>query len=64
MEAEIELAGEDGLRTIKADDLYQDDGIQYLTKKPEELLTMPAQPASAYAPTTSVSPERASADPK
>jgi 4-hydroxybenzoyl-CoA reductase subunit beta len=45
MEAEIELAGEDGLRTIKADDLYQDDGIQYLTKKPEELLTKITLPA-------------------
>ena len=45
MEAGIELAGEDGLRTIKADDLYQDDGIQYLTKKPEELLTKITLPA-------------------
>jgi len=45
MEADIELAGEDGLRTIKADDLYQDDGIQYLTKKPEELLTKITLPA-------------------
>ncbi|MGK0154432.1 MAG: 4-hydroxybenzoyl-CoA reductase subunit beta [Neolewinella sp.] len=45
MEAEIELAGVDGLRTIKADDLYQDDGIQYVTKKPEELLTKITLPA-------------------
>lgn len=39
MEAEVELADASGTRTIVADDLYQDDGIQYLTKKPEELLT-------------------------
>lgn len=45
MEADIELASEDGLRTIKADELYNDDGIQYLTKKPEELLTKITLPA-------------------
>jgi len=45
MEAEIELVDESGARTIKADDLYQDDGIQYLTKKPEELLTRITLPA-------------------
>jgi len=45
MEAEVELAGEDGLRTIKGDELYRDDGIQYLTKKPEELLTKITLPA-------------------
>jgi 4-hydroxybenzoyl-CoA reductase subunit beta len=45
MEAEIELADGSGLRTLKADDLYQDDGIQYLTKKPEELLTKITLPA-------------------
>jgi 4-hydroxybenzoyl-CoA reductase subunit beta len=39
MEADVELVGTDGTRRIKAADLYQDDGIQYLTKKPEELLT-------------------------
>ncbi len=45
MEVDVELADENGLRTIKADDLYQDDGIQYLTKKPEELLTKLTLPA-------------------
>jgi len=45
MDAEIELADENGVRTIKADDLYQDDGIKYLTKKPEELLTKITLPA-------------------
>jgi 4-hydroxybenzoyl-CoA reductase subunit beta len=39
MEADVELVGVDGTRRIKASDLYRDDGIQYLTKKPEELLT-------------------------
>ncbi|MFK7739712.1 MAG: xanthine dehydrogenase family protein subunit M [Planctomycetota bacterium] len=45
MEAEVELASADGTRTLAADDLYQDDGIQYLTKKPEELLTKITLPA-------------------
>lgn len=45
MEAEVELVGVDGVRTIKAGDLYRDDGIQYLTKKPEELLTRLILPA-------------------
>jgi 4-hydroxybenzoyl-CoA reductase subunit beta len=45
MEAEIELVGADGPRTIVAADLYRDDGIQYLTKKPEELLTRLILPA-------------------
>ncbi|MCB9878019.1 MAG: FAD binding domain-containing protein [Planctomycetes bacterium] len=46
MEAEVELAGADGTRTLTADALYNDDGIQYLTKKPEELLTRITLPAS------------------
>ena len=45
MEAEVELAGADGTRTLTADALYNDDGIQYLTKKPEELLTRITLPA-------------------
>lgn len=45
MEAEVELADENGTRTLAADDLYQDDGIQYLTKKPDELLTKVTLPA-------------------
>jgi len=39
MEAEVELVGADGTRRIKCDELYRDDGIVYLTKRPEELLT-------------------------
>ena len=45
MEAEVELVGRDGTRRIPAPDLYRDDGIQYLTKKPEELLTRLFLPA-------------------
>jgi len=45
MEAEVELVGNDGSRRIAAADLYQDDGIEYLTKKPEELLTRLILPA-------------------
>ncbi|MGE3175577.1 MAG: xanthine dehydrogenase family protein subunit M [Planctomycetota bacterium] len=45
MEAEVELVGKDGTRRIPAGDLYRDDGIQYLTKQPEELLTRLFLPA-------------------
>jgi len=45
MEAEVELAGPAGLRRIQAGALYRDDGIQYLTKRPEELLTRLFLPA-------------------
>jgi len=45
MEAEVELVGSDGTRRQPAGELYRDDGIQYLTKKPEELLTALHLPA-------------------
>lgn len=45
MEADVELVGKTGTRVLKAGDLYRDDGIQYLTKKPEELLTRLVLPA-------------------
>ena len=45
MEAQVELVGENGTRMIVAGDLYRDDGIQYLTKQPEELLTRLILPA-------------------
>ncbi len=45
MEAQVELVGPSGARTIPAGELYRDDGIQYLTKKPEELLTRLILPA-------------------
>lgn len=45
MEAEVELVGPGGTRRIRASDLYRDDGIQYLTKHPDELLTRLFLPA-------------------
>jgi 4-hydroxybenzoyl-CoA reductase subunit beta len=39
MEAQVELVGAAGTRTIAAGELYRDDGIHYLDKQPEELLT-------------------------
>ncbi|MBZ0154290.1 MAG: FAD binding domain-containing protein [Planctomycetes bacterium] len=39
MECDVELVGKDGPRRLRASELYRDDGIQYLTKQPEELLT-------------------------
>lgn len=37
--ASVELTGPDGSRSIPAADLYRDDGIDYLGKRPEEVLT-------------------------
>ena len=45
LEATVELVGTDGTRTIPAGELYRDDGIHYLTKRPEELLTRVHLPA-------------------
>jgi len=39
MGAEVTLVGKEGERRIRLDELYNDDGIRYLTKKPDELLT-------------------------
>jgi 4-hydroxybenzoyl-CoA reductase subunit beta len=39
LEADVELVGPQGTRRINASALYQDDGIEYLTKQPDELLT-------------------------
>lgn len=38
LDARVVLAGPDGERTIPAAALYQDDGMAFLTKRPEELL--------------------------
>ncbi len=45
MDAEVTLVSAEGERRIKLDALYNDDGIQYLTKKPGELLTQVHLPA-------------------
>ncbi|MGH7657299.1 MAG: FAD binding domain-containing protein, partial [Gemmatimonadales bacterium] len=39
LDARITLTGPDGSRTIPARELYKDDGIDFLTKQPHELLT-------------------------
>jgi 4-hydroxybenzoyl-CoA reductase subunit beta len=43
--AEVTLVGPEGTRRLEADDLYRDDGIQYVNKEPEELLTAIHLPA-------------------
>ncbi|MBK8098179.1 MAG: FAD binding domain-containing protein [Planctomycetes bacterium] len=45
LEATVDLVGPQGARSLVAGELYRDDGIQYLTKKPEELLTRLHLPA-------------------
>jgi 4-hydroxybenzoyl-CoA reductase subunit beta len=47
--AHVVLAGPDGERTIPASALYHDDGMAYLTKRPEELLVRVEVPALAGA---------------
>jgi 4-hydroxybenzoyl-CoA reductase subunit beta len=44
--ATVVLAGPAGERTLPAADLYRDDGITYLTKRPEEILTAVLLPPS------------------
>src|SRR5688572_22677881 len=39
MAAKVKLVSKDGERVIVAKDLYNDDGIAYLRKRPDELLT-------------------------
>jgi 4-hydroxybenzoyl-CoA reductase subunit beta len=43
--ARVVLTGPDGERTLPAEALYRDDGIDYLTKRPEELLVRVEVPA-------------------
>ena len=38
LEAEYTLLGNEGQRTVKAEEFYQDDGIHYLRKNPDEVL--------------------------
>jgi 4-hydroxybenzoyl-CoA reductase subunit beta len=45
LDARVVLAGPDGERTIPAAALYHDDGMAYLTKRPEELLVRVEVPA-------------------
>jgi 4-hydroxybenzoyl-CoA reductase subunit beta len=43
--AEVELRGPDGARTIPAEALYQDDGMRFVTKRPDEVLVSVLLPA-------------------
>ena len=45
--AEVELEAADGQRTIPLQDLYRDDGIHYLTRRNEEILTRIILPGCA-----------------
>jgi 4-hydroxybenzoyl-CoA reductase subunit beta len=45
--ARLRLASKDGERVIAAADLYQRDGISYLTKRPDEILTAIDLPPAA-----------------
>ena len=47
--AEIELRGPGGARTIPAESLYNDDGIRFATKKPDEVLVSVLLPAPGAA---------------
>jgi 4-hydroxybenzoyl-CoA reductase subunit beta len=45
--AEVELLSKEGDRRIPIEALYRDDGMQYLTKRPDEILTAIEVPADA-----------------
>jgi 4-hydroxybenzoyl-CoA reductase subunit beta len=47
--AKVKLVSKEGERVIPLDDLYRDDGIQYLAKRPDEILTGLYLPAEATA---------------
>jgi len=51
LDAEATLVGPDGERRVRVTDLYGQDGIHYLAKKPEEILTEPggAAPTGSFA---------------
>ncbi len=48
--AEVELVSAGGRRTLPVESLYRDDGIDYLAKRPDEILTRITLPAAAAAP--------------
>ncbi len=47
--ARVRLVSKDGERVIPIEDLYKDDGMEYLTKRPDEILTGLYLPAEATA---------------
>jgi 4-hydroxybenzoyl-CoA reductase subunit beta len=50
LSAEVELLSADGRRSLPVEGLYRDDGIDYLAKRPDEILTRITLPAAAAAP--------------
>jgi 4-hydroxybenzoyl-CoA reductase subunit beta len=50
LDAEVALVSKEGRRTLPVHGLYSDDGIDYLAKRPQEILTEIVLPASAAAP--------------
>ena len=46
LNAELTLQGTEGSRRIPASDLYRDDGIEYTTRRPEEVITAIHLPAT------------------
>ncbi len=52
LDARVTLAGPEGTRTIPAQALYHNDGIDYLTKRPDELLVSIQLPAMGLARAT------------
>jgi 4-hydroxybenzoyl-CoA reductase subunit beta len=53
LNAEVTLQGVEGVRRIPAADLYRDDGIEYTTRRPDEVITSIRLPATALTTTSS-----------
>ena len=49
LEATVELVSSDGRRALPVSELYRDDGIDYLAKRPDEILTAISLPADSAA---------------
>ena len=47
LDAEVRLVSSQGARTLPLVELYRDDGIDYLSKRPDEILTEITLPASS-----------------
>ena len=50
LEAEVRLVSAEGERTVPLEALYRDDGIEYLAKRAEEIVTAIRVPATSAAP--------------
>lgn len=47
LDASVRLVSASGSRTVAVEDLYQNDGMRYLTRKPDEILTAVTVPDQA-----------------